>query len=250
MQRTAGPGRLPGHGLLRAEPQRADRQGDRPGSAPSRAVPDRALPGAPRGRRAHLRPGRVDADDLRLGRASLHRRPRRAAGPAVGHRHHRHPLRHQVVQVRHHLDGCAGSGPVRAGRSGPVRHPRPRACASTATPPTCRWPTPRPTDSLVVYAYEGEDIEPVHGGPVRLFVPHLYFWKSSKWLRGLELLAGDTPGFWERNGYHNYGDPFRRATLLGRLSAAPSARLTPGVHPRFSRDPVADLGFSRPRERT
>ena len=69
--------------------------------------------------------------------------------------------------------------------------------------------------SLVVYAYEGEDIEPIHGGPVRLFVPHLYFWKSSKWLRGLELLAGDTPGFWERNGYHNYGDPFLEQRFWG-----------------------------------
>ena len=72
-----------------------------------------------------------------------------------------------------------------------------------------------PRRSLVVYAYEGEDIEPVHGGPVRLFVPHLYFWKSSKWLRGLELLAADEPGFWERNGYHNYGDPFREQRFWG-----------------------------------
>ncbi len=64
-------------------------------------------------------------------------------------------------------------------------------------------------EALVAYAYEGEDIEPIHGGPVRLFVPHLYFWKSAKWLRGLELLSADTPGFWERNGYHIYGDPFR-----------------------------------------
>ena len=63
-------------------------------------------------------------------------------------------------------------------------------------------------ECLVVYAFEGEDIEPIHGGPVRLLVPHLYFWKSPKWLRGLELRAGDTPGFWERNGYHMYGDPF------------------------------------------
>ena len=63
--------------------------------------------------------------------------------------------------------------------------------------------------SLVVYGYDGADIEPIHGGPVRLLVPHLYFWKSPKWLRGLELLAGDVPGFWERNGYHMYGDPFR-----------------------------------------
>ena len=63
-------------------------------------------------------------------------------------------------------------------------------------------------ESLVVWEYEGEPIEPEHGGPVRLFIPHLYFWKSPKWLRGLELMAADKPGFWERNGYHMYGDPF------------------------------------------
>ena len=63
-------------------------------------------------------------------------------------------------------------------------------------------------DSLVVYAYDGEPIEPIHGGPVRLVVPHLYFWKSPKWLRALELMSSDKPGFWERNGYHMYGDPF------------------------------------------
>ena len=70
-------------------------------------------------------------------------------------------------------------------------------------------------DALVVYAYEGEEIEPIHGGPVRLLVPHLYFWKSPKWLRGLELRVGDTPGFWERNGYHMYGDPFREQRFWG-----------------------------------
>ena len=63
-------------------------------------------------------------------------------------------------------------------------------------------------ESLVVYQFGGEDIEPIHGGPVRLLVPHLYFWKSPKWLRGMELRAGDAPGFWERNGYNMYGDPF------------------------------------------
>jgi DMSO/TMAO reductase YedYZ molybdopterin-dependent catalytic subunit len=63
-------------------------------------------------------------------------------------------------------------------------------------------------DALVVYAFDDQDIEPVHGGPVRLLVPHLYFWKSPKWLRELELLDHDSPGFWEQNGYHNYGDPF------------------------------------------
>ena len=70
-------------------------------------------------------------------------------------------------------------------------------------------------DSLVVYAFEGEDIEPIHGGPVRLLIPQLYFWKSPKWLRGLELRHGDTPGFWERNGYNMYGDPFREQRYTG-----------------------------------
>ena len=70
-------------------------------------------------------------------------------------------------------------------------------------------------ESLVVYEYEGEAIEPIHGGPVRLLVPHLYFWKSPKWLRGLELRAGDTPGFWERNGYNMYGDPFLEQRFWG-----------------------------------
>ncbi len=70
-------------------------------------------------------------------------------------------------------------------------------------------------DSIVAYAYEGDDIEPIHGGPVRLVIPHLYFWKSAKWLRGLEPRQGDTPGFWERNGYHMYGDPFREQRYWG-----------------------------------
>lgn len=64
-------------------------------------------------------------------------------------------------------------------------------------------------DVLVAYEHDGEPIAPDHGGPVRLVVPHLYFWKSAKWLRRIELLDHDQPGFWERNGYHAYGDPFR-----------------------------------------
>ncbi len=70
-------------------------------------------------------------------------------------------------------------------------------------------------ESLVVYAYEDEEIEPIHGGPVRLLVPHLYFWKSPKWLRGLELRATDAPGFWEQNGYNMYGDPFLEQRFWG-----------------------------------
>jgi DMSO/TMAO reductase YedYZ molybdopterin-dependent catalytic subunit len=67
----------------------------------------------------------------------------------------------------------------------------------------------------VAYAYEGEAIEPAHGGPARLLVPHLYFWKSAKWVRGLELLDHDQPGFWETYGYHNYGDPWLEQRYQG-----------------------------------
>jgi DMSO/TMAO reductase YedYZ molybdopterin-dependent catalytic subunit len=61
----------------------------------------------------------------------------------------------------------------------------------------------------IAYEYEGEPLEPVHGGPARLLVPHLYLWKSAKWVRGLQLMHDDEPGFWESLGYHNYGDPWR-----------------------------------------
>ena len=61
----------------------------------------------------------------------------------------------------------------------------------------------------VVYEYDGEALEPEHGGPARLLVPHLYFWKSAKWVRGIELRDYDEPGFWEAYGYHNYGDPWK-----------------------------------------
>ncbi|MBD5787631.1 sulfite oxidase-like oxidoreductase [Cellulosimicrobium terreum] len=60
----------------------------------------------------------------------------------------------------------------------------------------------------VAFEFEGEPLDPVHGGPARLLVPHLYFWKSAKWLRGLEMLAEEDLGFWEINGYHAYGDPW------------------------------------------
>jgi hypothetical protein len=70
-------------------------------------------------------------------------------------------------------------------------------------------------DALVAYAYDGADIEPIHGGPVRLVVPHLYFWKSPKWLRGIEVRQVDAPGFWEQNGYHMYGDPFLEQRFWG-----------------------------------
>jgi DMSO/TMAO reductase YedYZ molybdopterin-dependent catalytic subunit len=58
-------------------------------------------------------------------------------------------------------------------------------------------------------------LEPEHGGPARLLVPHLYFWKSAKWVRGLQLTTYDIPGFWESLGYHNYGDPWREQRYWG-----------------------------------
>jgi DMSO/TMAO reductase YedYZ molybdopterin-dependent catalytic subunit len=67
----------------------------------------------------------------------------------------------------------------------------------------------------VAYAFGGEPLDPEHGGPARLLVPHLYFWKSAKWVRGLSLRDEDEPGFWESNGYHMYGDPWREQRYSG-----------------------------------
>lgn len=64
-------------------------------------------------------------------------------------------------------------------------------------------------DVLLAYRFDGRELEPEHGGPLRLLLPSLYFWKSPKWLRGLELLDHDQPGFWERLGYNNDADPWK-----------------------------------------
>jgi len=64
-------------------------------------------------------------------------------------------------------------------------------------------------ENMLVDTRNGEPIGPEHGWPLRLFVPHLYFWKSAKWVRSLEFLDRDRPGFWESYGYHNHGDPWR-----------------------------------------
>lgn len=63
-------------------------------------------------------------------------------------------------------------------------------------------------DAMVAVAFDAEPIEDEHGGPVRLVVPHLYFWKSAKWLREIRLSDAEDQGFWEAAGYHNYGDPW------------------------------------------
>jgi DMSO/TMAO reductase YedYZ molybdopterin-dependent catalytic subunit len=66
----------------------------------------------------------------------------------------------------------------------------------------------RRSENLIATHHDGEPLSPEHGGPVRLLVPHLYLWKSAKWLTGIELMNGDEPGFWEQNGYHMRGDPW------------------------------------------
>jgi DMSO/TMAO reductase YedYZ molybdopterin-dependent catalytic subunit len=67
----------------------------------------------------------------------------------------------------------------------------------------------------IAFQFGGEPLESEHGGPARLLVPHLYFWKSAKWVRGLRLTDEDEPGFWELNGYHNRGDPWREQRYWG-----------------------------------
>jgi DMSO/TMAO reductase YedYZ molybdopterin-dependent catalytic subunit len=69
--------------------------------------------------------------------------------------------------------------------------------------------------AMVAYRYDGAPLDPEHGGPARLLVPHLYFWKSAKWVRELRFMERDEPGFWESVGYHIYGDPWREQRYTG-----------------------------------
>jgi DMSO/TMAO reductase YedYZ molybdopterin-dependent catalytic subunit len=83
------------------------------------------------------------------------------------------------------------------------------------------YTTNLPTEAItggkawIATEYDGKPLDPEHGGPARLLVPKLYFWKSAKWVRGLEFHDRDEPGFWEVNGYHNYGDPWREQRYQG-----------------------------------
>src|SRR5436190_2085107 len=82
---------------------------------------------------------------------------------------------------------------------------------------TTNLPIEHVTDgkAWVAYAYGGEPLDPEHGGPARLLVPHPYFWKSAKWIRGFRLQDEDEPGFWESNGYHLLGDPWQEQRYWG-----------------------------------
>ena len=182
----------------RTRASRAVRHGRLPGAF------RRADPASPSGRvELHRARGDRRAGDLELGRV------RRAAERDD---HRRHPLRDQVVQARHRLDRVSLDtlldGVERA----------PSTCshsATAATRRTCRSRTSRDGKAWIAYRYEEGPLDPEHGGPARLLVPHLYFWKSAKWVRGLELRDHDEPGFWEGYGYHNYGDPWKEQRYAG-----------------------------------
>jgi DMSO/TMAO reductase YedYZ molybdopterin-dependent catalytic subunit len=82
---------------------------------------------------------------------------------------------------------------------------------------TTNLPLPdlRDGQAWIAYEFDGNPLAAEHGGPARLLVPHLYFWKSAKWVMGIDLRSKDEPGFWESLGYHNYGDPWREQRYWG-----------------------------------
>ena len=89
--------------------------------------------------------------------------------------------------------------------------------AAGATQPLLGLPVEDIVDgkAMVAFEYGGVPLDEDHGGPARLLVPHLYFWKSAKWIRGLRFIDSDEPGFWESNGYHMYGDPWQEQRYSG-----------------------------------
>jgi DMSO/TMAO reductase YedYZ molybdopterin-dependent catalytic subunit len=101
-----------------------------------------------------------------------------------------------------------------------VAHPLPSAAYVLATS-TTGYTTNVPLEDVtggkawIAFQHEGAPLPPEHGGPVRLLVPHLYFWKSAKWVTRLTLLDHDEQGFWERNGYHDRGDPWTEQRYQG-----------------------------------
>jgi len=122
--------------------------------------------------------------------------PRASGGDAD----HGHPLRDQVVEAGHDL--ARGTGYVTAWCDGGYT----TNLAIEDLTGGKAW---------VAYEYGGEPLEPEHGGPARLLIPHLYFWKSAKWVRGLTFTLSDEPGFWETYGYHNRGDPWLEQRYQG-----------------------------------
>ena len=124
----------------------------------------------------------------------------------------RHPLRHPLVEARHDVAGSVGRHAAVGGRARFSLRFRLLGRGYTTN-----LPFEDVTDgkAWVAFVYDDEPLEPEHGGPARLLVPHLYFWKSAKWVRGLALRDEDEPGFWETYGYHTYGDPWLEQRFAG-----------------------------------
>ena len=170
------------------------------GSSPARPVRDRGLPGALRRPDAAYAARGVGLHDRRRGR----RAPSLELGGAP-RAAERGRSRSTSTASR---SGRSSTPPGRASRSTRCstasRRPRNTSSpsATAATRRTFRSRTCIDGKAWVAFAYDGEPLDPEHGGPARLLVPHLYFWKSAKWVRGLRLTTTDEPGFWEVYGYH------------------------------------------------
>ena len=163
------------------------------------------MAGTARGLRAGGRPLDLGLQGLRRGPRADHTELGRAPGSAEHRDHDRHPLRHSLEPVRHELPG---SPLGRAGEARQAEADRPVPLAHAEQGFTANVPLEALEDdhALIAYEADGKPLEPEHGWPLRLVVPSRYFWKSAKWLRGIELLSEDKPGFWERYGYHNDAD--------------------------------------------
>jgi len=119
-----------------------------------------------------------------------------------------------MVEVQHAMEGHNfRRTPEAAG----VAAPAPYVMAFCDGGYTTNLPTAdlREGRGMIAYDYDGQPVPPEHGGPARLLVPQLYFWKSAKWVRGIRFMAVDRPGFWEGAGYHMRGDPWREQRYTG-----------------------------------
>ena len=132
--------------------------------------------------------------------------------PAGRDDHHRHPLRHALVEARDAVEGVSVDALLDE-----VEHDAAYVTAFCDGGYTTNLPLEEVTDgkAWIAYEFDGAPLEPEHGAPARLLVPHLYLWKSAKWVRGLRLMDEDEPGFWESLGYHNHGDPWKEERHWG-----------------------------------